>query len=294
MKVGDAVPARDRWLVAGASGLVGGEMVRALRASGRYVRGAARSILGEATVAVDLADRDGVARLVATEAPSVVVIASAWPYVDGCELDPARSHHHNVETVENVVRALGDTNVRIVFYSTDHVFDGRKPGAYVEDDDVTPLSVYAKHKREVEEVLLARGRSLIVRTAWVFGEELRQKNFVYRVAGVARAGETLKVPSGQSGCPTWAGWLAETTRSLVESSVEGVVHATGTEEFTKAEWATVIAKTLGLPKLDVVEMTPAEAGQVAPRPDRVVLESTRHGFRHPDVRSVLTKLGPRF
>src|SRR5207248_1223616 len=106
--------------------------------------------------------------------PTHVAIASAWPHVDGCEVDPARSRRENVETVENLLSELpGETPV--VFYSTDAVFDGESRGAYVESSPVSPRSVYARHKREIEELLLARGRALVARTAWVFGEEIRRK-----------------------------------------------------------------------------------------------------------------------
>ena len=280
----------DRWLVIGASGLVGGQLVRHLRTCDATVFGGARNVLGDATMSVDLSNRGDVDRVVAEVAPTIVVVASAWPYVDGCETDPARSHRDNVETVENVARALEGSDACIVFYSTDHVFDGNKSGVYVESDPVNPLSVYAKHKREVEELLLTRGRSLVVRTAWVFGEELRQKNFVYRVASIARAGTTLEVPERQTGAPTSTRWLAETTHALVEARTEGIVHATGHEAFTKAEWARTIAEALSLPMLNVVETDWKTAGQLAPRPVRVVLASERHPFEHPNVRDELRAL----
>jgi dTDP-4-dehydrorhamnose reductase len=289
MSVTEGNGARAGWLVIGASGLVGGELVRQLRAGGEDVTGAARSVLGEATRVVDLAVRDDVERLVAEVAPSVVVIAAAWPHVDGCEADPARSRRENVDTVKNLLGAAGDGAAapRVVFYSSDHVFDGRKGAPYVESDAPNPLNVYAAHKREVEELLLARGRSLVVRTAWVFGSEIRKKNFVYRVAELARSGATLKVPVDQAGCPTWSGWLAETTIALVGRDAGGVVHATGTELFSKAEWARVIAGELGLPPVEVEEVDWRAAGQIAPRPARVALASERHSFVHPDVRATL-------
>ncbi len=110
-----------RLLVVGASGLVGGAITRAARTRGDDVVGAARSPSGEATLALDLADDGAVARSLASLAPEAVVIASAWPYVDGCESDPARSARENVGTVDNVIESA-DASTRIVFFSTDHVF----------------------------------------------------------------------------------------------------------------------------------------------------------------------------
>ncbi len=79
--------------------------------------------------------------------------------------------------------------------------------------------MYARHKLEVETKLLARGHTLIVRAAWVFGPESRRKNFVYQVARASKAGETLRVPEGQAGCPTFSEWLADETLASVRDGV---------------------------------------------------------------------------
>lgn len=274
-----------RLLVVGASGLVGSELVRRANATG-----AARHLEGSATILVDLLDRASIDAALDSVAPDAVAICSAWPYVDGCELEPERSHRDNVQTVQNLVAATAGSKAKLLFFSTDHVFDGKKPGKYVESDPVSPLSVYARHKREVEVLLLERGRSLICRTAWVFGVEARKKNFVYRVLTHAREGTELKVPSGQSGCPTWTGWLCESAWTLLQEGTEGIAHLTGERGFTKAQWATEIASALALPALNLVETDWRLAGQVAPRPDRVALASERHSLRQPDVHGILKAL----
>ncbi len=276
-----------RLLVVGASGLVGAELCA--RAGGT-VLGAARHIDGAATTVVDLLDRASIDRVLTSFNPDTIAICSAWPYVDGCESDPARSHRDNVETVQNVVAATAGSKAKILFFSTDHVFDGKKDGPYVESDPVNPLSVYARHKLEVEALLQHRGHSLVCRTAWVFGVEARKKNFVYRVIGHARDGTELRVPSGQSGCPTWTGWLCESAVSLLLEGVEGVVHLTGEREFTKAQWATEIVTDLGLPALKLAETDWRLAGQVAPRPDRVAVTSERHLLRQSEIGGILRAL----
>ncbi len=276
--------------VVGASGLVGGELARHAVLRGERVIGAARTPVGMANVALDLLDAAAVSRVVAEVLGTTdglrVAVCSAWPWVDGCERDPERSFRENVTTVQHLIAAL-PREVPIYFYSTDHVFDGMKGAPYVESDEVNPPSVYARHKRAVEELLLERGASLVIRTAWVFGEELRKKNFVYRVVEAARAGETLKVPEGQAGCPTSAGWLAASTLTLADRGMTGVVHLTGGEPFTKAAWARAIAKELDLPKLDVREVSAVESGQIAPRPDQVVLTSERHELRQLPARTII-------
>ncbi|MEO6419673.1 MAG: SDR family oxidoreductase, partial [Polyangiaceae bacterium] len=270
----------------GASGLVGGELVRRARAQERKCIGAARTVQGEATRTVDLLDRPSIDALLAKTSPDVVAVCSAWPYVDGCEADPERSLRENVTTVQNLVDALAGSTTKVLFFSTDHVFDGKLP-RYVESDFVNPPSVYAKHKRQVEELLLTRGNALVVRTAWVFGQELRKKNFVYRAVAAAQHGDTMKLPAGQAGSPTWTGWLADSTLTLLDRGLEDIVHLAGNEPLAKAEWAMLITHALKLPPLAVVEVPWEEAGQLAPRPHRVVLASERHELVHPELRAIL-------
>ena len=276
-----------RLLVIGASGLVGSALVRAGRDRGMDVVGAARRVRGDATLAVDLCDPAAVERVVDTVCPDVVVIASAWPWVDGCERDPARSLRENVGTVENVIRAAG--RARVVYFSTDHVFDGARV-TYVETDAPGPLNVYARHKRASEELLLARAESLVVRTSWVFGPEEDGKNFVYQVVRAARAGQGMRVPRGQAGCPTASDFLAETTLALLAEGMDGVVHVAGDALYTKAAWAAEIAGALGLGALPVEEVDADPTAHVAPRPEQVRLATVRHGARQGDVRTHLGRM----
>ncbi len=273
-----------RLLVAGASGLVGSEVMRA--AGAWQTLGVARNRAGLASEVMDLTEPASIDATVRRFAPDAVVIASAWPYVDGCEKDPARSHRENVQTVQNLATAV-PSHVRLVFFSTEHVFDGAAD-SYDELAATHPLSVYAKHKREVEELLLQRGNSLIARTSYVFGREARRKNFMYRVIEASSSRVPLKVPSAQAGMPTWAPWLALSALQLLDEGLSGVVHLTGPEVLTKAQWAALLAKGLALPDVEIEEVPWQDSGQLAPRPERVRLISTRHSLRHPPLLEILT------
>ncbi|MFO0597369.1 MAG: SDR family oxidoreductase [Myxococcaceae bacterium] len=272
-------------LVVGASGLVGANVMRSAAARGWSAHGVARNVSGLATEAMDLLDPAAISRVVERVQPEVVVVASAWPHVDGCEQDPARSERENVQTVKNLVGVLGHS-ARVVFFSTEHVFDGLAP-RYDEASPTHPLSVYAKHKRVVEELLLARGKALIARTSYVFGAEPRRKNFMYRVIDASEQRTPLKVPTAQAGMPTWAGWLAPSSLELTARGLDGVVHLTGPDVLTKGEWAAMLAKGLALPGVEIVEVPWQESGQIAPRPERVRLVSTKHELTHPPLLALL-------
>jgi dTDP-4-dehydrorhamnose reductase len=274
-----------RLLVVGASGLVGAEVVRAAPPDWE-VLGVARTMDGLATRAMDLASPQEV---LAGFRPELVVVASAWPHVDGCELDPARSHRENVGTVEALVAALGPNPARLLFFSTEHVFDGQA-GPYGEEGVPNPLNVYSRHKREVETLLLRRGRSLVVRTSYVFGLEARRKNFLYRVIEAARSGAPLAVPVDQGGMPTWSRWLARSALRLAAGGMEGLVHLTGPEVLSKAQWAARIGRALGLSGLQVEERPWEACGQTAPRPASVALTSRRHALSHPPLDDALQEI----
>jgi dTDP-4-dehydrorhamnose reductase len=275
-------------LVIGASGLIGAELVRQARGRGLNVMGAARTPAAEANVALNLSNRERLGELLESIQPQSIAVCAGWPYVDGCEAEPDRSWAENVGNMQNLLD-LAPASARLIYFSTDHVFGGDRE-KFFEEDPVSPVSIYARHKREVEARLLARGNALVIRTSWVFGVELRGKNFVYQVIAAARAGRSLKLPRGQAGCPTWSGWLAGATLDLLGES--GIAHLTGDEPLTKAEWAARIIETLDLPQLSILEVAPVEAGQVAPRPQRVVLATRRRRAPHPDLGEVLARLNP--
>ncbi len=284
---------RRRLLVVGASGLLGTAVVEAATGEGHRVLGAARRVRGLARRALDLTQREQIDSVLDAFEPEVVVLCSAYPHVDGCEADPARSTAENVQTVANVIQATHGSQTKIVFFSTDQVFDGAL-ASYQESDAARPLNVYARHKREAEKLLLERGDSLIVRSAWIFGEELDRKNFMYRVIAAARASGKLIVPADQVGCPTWSRWLAESALLLLAQEMNGIVHLAGSEALSKAEWARLIVEHLGLAQLAIGEVSPEEAGQVAPRPQRVVLRSQRHSLIQPALASILSSERRRF
>jgi dTDP-4-dehydrorhamnose reductase len=271
-------------LVIGASGLVGSELMKRAHRFDAY--GVARHRAGLASSVMDLEDVQSIDGVVRAVNPSLVMVAAAWPWVDGCEQDPSRSERENVQTVKNLLQVLG-SKVRIGFFSTDHVFDGAAE-AYDETAAPNPLNVYACHKRDVEMLLLNRGRSLIFRTSYVFGAELKRKNFMYRVMDAAAQKSALTVPSRQAGMPTWSQFLATSALDLLAQEQEGIFHLVGPDVLTKGEWAQTLVAGLGLPSIDILEVPVDQAQQVAPRPERVRLVSTRHALKHPPLLELLT------
>jgi dTDP-4-dehydrorhamnose reductase len=210
--------------------------------------------------------------------PDVVIHAAAYTDVDGAERDQARAMAVNAKGTERVARGAAAAKARLIYLSTDYVFDGEKPGPYVESDQPHPLSVYGRSKLEGERLALARCEdTLVIRTSWLYGAT--GKNFVKTIARLAAEKPELRVVSDQRGSPTYAWDLALALKKVLGVEVRGIAHATGSGACTWHEFASAIVKTIGL-STPVVPITTVEAARLAARPKNSVLANTvlaRHG-----------------
>jgi dTDP-4-dehydrorhamnose reductase len=202
-------------------------------------------------------------------AGATVINCAAYTDVDGAETDPGAARAVNADGAHNVAAVAA----RVVYVSTDYVFDGRKDGAYVESDPVNPLSEYGRSKLAGERATLtASPQSLIVRTAWLFGAGGR--NFV---TTMLRAGEErgeVSVVDDQVGCPTFTGHLAEVLVGLAEGHGHGFMHVAGTGSCSWFEFARAIFERAGM-DVDVQPCTTDEFPRPAQRPANSVLASER-------------------
>jgi dTDP-4-dehydrorhamnose reductase len=250
-------------LVTGAGGQVG----RALRTEIPEARFLAHAEL-------DVTDAAAVREAVA--GVDLVIHLAAMANVDECERDPDRANAVNAEGTRNVVEAAGQ-RARVVYVSTDYVFDGRKQEEYAEDDPPVPLNAYGRSKLAGEEYVRRGPDNLIVRTSWVFGVG---RNFVATILKAAQMGGPLRVVGDQRGRPTYAQDLAASLAHLVRDRTAGILHVAGDGE--PATWADLAELAVGAAGLSVaVERIDAEtyrrrAGRVvAPRPANSVLSLER-------------------
>jgi len=248
---------------------VGGALLRAL---GPAAVGTFRSRPVEALRHLDVTNVEKVKQLLDELEPEVVFFPAAEPNVDWCETHPTEAHALNVLPANNTLVAAREHGARFVFFSTDYVFDGEH-GPYVETDPVNPLSVYARHKRDVEESVLDAGET-VVRTTTVFGREIAPgKNFVLRLVARLRAGETATIPADQVSTPTWADELA--TAAITVAQRGGIWHAAGPDLLPRDEFAQLVADVFGLDKGLVTAVTTFDLRQPARRPMRAGLRTDK-------------------
>jgi dTDP-4-dehydrorhamnose reductase len=251
-------------LIIGASGLVGSAL-RTLfpDAVGTYHRAASHDL-----VPLDITDAAAVHALVRDVAPALILLPAAQPNVDRCETEAAESERVNVEGTRHVAEAAAAARARLVYFSTDYVFDGAA-GPYPPDATPAPINVYGRHKLAAETIVRdIVADHLIVRACGVYGFQRAGKNFVMALDRLARAGETMRVPSDQWGTPTLADNLAAAVHELAGSGHRGIVHPVGPDYLTRIDFARLAAEILGHDPGFLRPVTTPELRQPAARPLR--------------------------
>ncbi len=206
---------------------------------------------------------------VASAQPDLVIHAAAYTDVDGAEHQPDLAMAVNAQGTEWVARGTMRAKARLIYISTDYVFDGLKRIPYLENDLANPLNLYGKSKLEGERRALAHcPNALVVRTSWLYGSH--GKNFVKTMMRLAMEQPELRVVADQRGCPTNAGDLAQALAQILRVDIRGIVHVTGTGDCTWCELASAIVSTMER-QTPVHPITTAEAGRRAARPSYSVL-----------------------
>ncbi|MEV6172379.1 dTDP-4-dehydrorhamnose reductase [Streptomyces sp. NPDC051954] len=261
-----------KWLVTGAGGMLGRDLVEELRGRGEPVIPLDRA-------ALDITVPDAVSAAFAEHRPDVVVNCAAYTAVDDAETDEERALRINGHGPRLLARACAAGGARLVHVSTDYVFAGDDMGTpYAEDHPPAPRTAYGRTKlageRAVLEELPAAGA--VVRTAWLYG--VHGRNFVRTMIELEARRDTLDVVDDQRGQPTWSADVAATIADLgprVGPAVHGVFHATSSGDATWYELAREVFRLLGADP-DRVRPTGTEAfPRPAPRPAYSVLAHGR-------------------
>lgn len=251
-----------RWLVTGAHGMLGSDLVAVLERRGVAVRA-----LGRAELDVT----DPVAVAAAVREVDVVVNCAAWTAVDDAEADEAGAFALNAVAPALLARAAHAAGARLVQVSTDYVFDGAAGEPYAEDAALGPRSAYGRTKAAGEWAVRAECPDhLIVRTAWLYGAH--GVCFPRTMAGLATERDRLQVVADQIGQPTWTVDLAELIVRLVAGRApSGIYHGTAAGQVSWHGFAQLVVQGLGLDPGMVAATTSADFVRPASRPAYSVL-----------------------
>lgn len=251
--------------ILGGTGLLGKALVAAWHADAVHPDDI--SALGSRDI--DIRDAQKVREVVNAARPDWIVLAAAYTDVDGCEAKPDLAFAVNRDGAVNVAHAANQVGARLLFLSSDYVFDGRKASPYETTDPRNPQSVYGRSKAEAEMRLLdVLPECCIARTSWLFG--IGGKCFPDTILKLAANRPALDVVNDQRGCPTYASDLANAIIQLCRANAGGIVHATNTGDCTWFDFAREVIRASGLPT-DVRPVNSAQMARPAPRPAYSVL-----------------------
>ena len=255
----------NRWLVTGAGGMLGRDLVSVLERRGAEVAGLRRTDL-------DITDQAAVRAALRRWQPDVVVNCAAWTAVDGAETREADALLVNGQAVTGLAAACAGQGAVLVQPSTDYVFDGQASQPYPEDSPTAPQTAYGRTKLAGEHAVLDQPglTGYVVRTAWLYGAF--GKSFVGTMIGRARAHADVQVVDDQRGQPTWTVDVAAQIAALVTAgAAPGIYHATSSADTTWFELAQEVYRRLGADPARVRPVRSADYGAAAPRPAYSVL-----------------------
>jgi len=250
-----------RIVVTGANGQLGKEIAK--QASGHEL------ILTDYDT-LNITDSSAVAAFMKVIKPEAVIHCAAYTNVDKAESDYDGAFRVNVVGAQNIAAGCLEVGARLVYVSTDYVFDGKKQQPYREFDAVNPQSVYGITKWQGEEMVRQiLGRHYIVRTAWLYGEG---NNFVRTMLNLAEKNSTLRVVNDQIGTPTSTVDLAKSIFALLATDAYGTYHGTCQGKCSWYEFACEIFRQVGK-EVEVLPVTTSEFPRPAKRPAHSVLDN---------------------
>jgi dTDP-4-dehydrorhamnose reductase len=254
-------------MVTGAKGMLGKDLMARLK--GRH--DAAGVDIDDFDILTEMETRDKVAGV----RPDWVIHCAAYTNVDGCEKDPEKAHQVNADGSRNVAKACWGAGSRMLYISTDYVYDGRKGSPYVESDPVNPLSEYGKSKLKGEQAVHGvLPDALIVRTSWLFGQN--GPNFVEAILKQVGVKDELGVVDDQVGSPTCTVDLSDALARLIEADASGVVHVSNAGMCSWYDYARKILELSSAAGITVKPITTEELGRPAPRPAFSVLSNEKY------------------
>jgi dTDP-4-dehydrorhamnose reductase len=232
------LPPGERILLTGATGQVGGALLKTLKSFG--------DVIAPDRAMMDLANATSIRETIRSVRPRWIVNPAAYTAVDKAESESDLAYAINAEAVKIIGEEAYALGAGVIHFSTDYVFDGSGSKPYVETDAVGPMSVYGASKLAGEKALTESGAwHMIFRTSWVYGA--KGKNFLLTILKLAREREILKIVADQHGAPTWSRDLAGMTAQVIQGceaaaqmkelkavlqEASGIYHAAGSGETT--------------------------------------------------------------
>jgi len=234
------------FIVTGSSGLLGNKIVKKAMQYFRVIPLHNTKPLHAHSLKLDITNASEVSSLFNKLKPYAVIHTASETNVDKCETEREHAWKVNVEGTRNIALACAKTNAKLVYISTDYVFDGEK-GNYKEEDKPNPINYYGLTKLEGEKQVAQHCRNYaILRTSVLYGWHPWKQNFTTWTINQLKQNKEITVVEDHYNTPTLVDNLAEMALEVVEKDLQGLLHASGTERISRYEFAKQIAKTFNL------------------------------------------------
>ncbi len=256
-------------LVIGSKGMLGRDLVELLRSSLR-----SDEVFGWDIDEIDITEENKTITKIETLQPGIVINVAAYTDVDGCELNKEKAFAINAEGMRHVALGAKRCGAKVVYLSTDYVFDGEKGKPYLEDDSPHPMNVYGRSKLKGEQYVQELAKdALVVRTQWLYGKY--GNNFVASILRQAREKEVLSVVDDQIGSPTYTVDLSKAISLLIQREARGIFHVANSNFCTWYDYAQKILALSGIRGVKVLPISSKELSRPAPRPSYSVLDTQK-------------------
>ena len=261
-----------KFFITGIGGQLGHDIEKELKNRGY------NDILAPRSSKLDITDKDKVMEAIKEYKPDVIFHCAAWTAVDKAEEEKDDCYKVNVIGTKNITDASIEVGAKILYMSTDYVFDGTKDGIYTERDKPNPMSVYGKTKYEGEVEVRRNPNHYITRISWVFG--INGNNFIKTMLKLSDNYDKLTVVSDQVGSPTYTVDLAKLLVDMALTDKYGTYHVTNEEYCSWAEFAEYIFKSNNI-NTKVIPVTTEEyykgkdMSKIATRPKNSKLDKSK-------------------
>lgn len=231
---------------------------------------------GTEAVKVDLRDQGTIGQVIDRSQPDVIIHLAAITDPDACEQDPELASRVNLEATSEIALAAGRCGCKLVFASTDLVFDGVR-GAYAEDDSPHPVNRYGMSKLRAEQAVLGTCKdSFTFRSSLIYGRRSPSRpNFLSRVLERLAKGERVQLFTDQRRNPILVDDLARALIAAIERDVSGLYHLGGRDVVTRYQFGKLVCRAFGYDEGLLVPIRMQDFTYAAERPLDSTLDITR-------------------
>jgi dTDP-4-dehydrorhamnose reductase len=253
-----------RIIISGGRGLLGRGLLQDLVKKNSVLAISNGDGTFDCSVNLDIRERAKIIKLVGNFSPNLIIHTAALTNLDYCEKNKKDAWEVNVEGTRNIALACREIGAKMIYVSTDYVFDGNN-GRYKETDTPNPISTYAQTKYEGERIVSELSNHLICRTSVLYGNHPRP-NFVVWVVNELRKGNKINVVKDQFNSPTLADDLSDMIIKLVEAEQTGIFHTAGRERINRLDFVKKITEVYDLDYSLVNPIDTKDLNWVAHRP----------------------------